>query len=542
MSIPNLRVGVKSDPIEYRYSYPWLFRLMAYVGVHDLQLGTFFELYQLPDAFFTDLRHSAQEHGVGISSVFTSHRELGGFFRDEIGWIDTARRNYERLIEVAALVGARSAGTNPGSIPRDRMQTKAAGIRTFVEHMKGLMRFAAERGVATLAIEPMSCLAEPPTLPGEVREMLDELRAYHASDPDGTAMIGLCADVSHGYADAQSRVVHDHMSLLDAAVPYVTELHLKNADAVYGSTFGFSDAERRRGVVDLGAVARLLRRRADDLPIRDLVGYLEIGGPKTGRDYTDSRLGDELRASLLHCREAFSGDLPARARPGRPVRVAPSLMCADVLHLGDGVIALEANGADLLHLDIMDGRFTPNMPVGLGMVEAVARHARVPLDVHLMVMDNDFFVEQLARFGVGYVSVHVESARHLDRTLTRIRGLGMKAGAALNPSTPLGALDHVIDRLDFVLIMAVNPGFAGQALVPSAIAKIAQCRRWLDDRGSTIPIEVDGNVSFENVPAMVAGGADILVCGSSSLFAGGSLSANTARLDGAIEQGLAARR
>jgi len=356
-------------------------------------------------------------------------------------------------------------------------------------------------------------------------------------------------DVSHGYAAADGKILHDHMAMLEALLPYTVELHLKNTDPRYCSTFGFTAEDRRRGIVDLRAVASLLRQHASDLPVRELVGYLEIGGPKLGRDYSDHLLEQELRESLEYCKAVFEepagGELARHSSPSeiaeRRVLIAPSLMCADALNLRHAIEELEDVGADLLHIDIMDGAFTPNMPVGLGMVEAVGRAARVPVDVHLMVMDHDFFLERLKTLRGAWVSVHVESARHLDRTLSRIRELGMKAGAALNPATPIRAIEQVLDKLDFVLIMTVNPGFAGQALVPATMRKIAECRRYLRHVKRDIPIQVDGNVSFENIPAMVANGADVLVCGSSSLFAPGSLRENARRLHEAIREGLAMR-
>jgi ribulose-phosphate 3-epimerase len=546
----SLQIGVKSDPIECRYSFPWLFGLMEECGVRHLQLGTFFELYDLPDAFFTDLRRQAADHGVGIRSVFTSHRELGGFFRDEPGWVTVARRSYERLIEIGALVGADSVGSNPGSILRDRMALKPWGLRTYLDHMKELMAYAFDCGVPMLTMEPMSCLAEPPTLPDEMRMMVGELAAHHVENPE-TADIGLCVDVSHGYADETGDVVHGHMELLEAALPFTVEMHLKNTDFRYGSTFGFSDAERQRGVVDLAAVRSLLERNASHLPVRRLVAYLEMGGPKLGRDYSDKELGEQLRTSLAHCRAVFErgseasnmgAETPAPVASLGPVQLSPSIMCADALRLEQSVRDLEAVGVHMLHFDIMDARFAPNMPLGLETLRAVRQITNLPFDVHLMVMDNDFFVEQVARLGAAYVSVHVESATHLDRTLARIRDLGMKAGAALNPATPLSALRHVVERLDFVLLMTVNPGFAGQALVASAIRKIGECRQWLREQGCSIPIEVDGNVSFANVPDMVGLGADTLVCGTSSLFAPeGSLRRNARRLRAAVVEGLQRR-
>jgi len=202
----------------------------------------------------------------------------------------------------------------------------------------------------------------------------------------------------------------------------------------------------------------------------------------------------------------------------RQILIAPSLMCADACRLEEETKKLEDVGVDLIHIDLMDSHFVPNMPMGLGIVSALRPRTQLPFDVHLMVERNDWFVDELGGMGVERVSVHAESCRHLDRTLSLIRGHGMLAGCALNPATPLSVLDYVLDRLDFVVLMTVNPGFAGQKLVPATLRKIADCRRLLDERGVKIPIEVDGNVSFENIPKMVAAGADILVAGTSSLY------------------------
>lgn len=304
-SAPALRLGVKSDPVEYRYSYPWLFRIMADEGVHRLQLGTFFEMYQLPDAWFLDLRQAAADRGVAIVSLFTAHRELGGFFRYEPGWAEVARRNYERYIAIGALLGAECVGSNPGAVMRDEMERKDAGIARYLAHMKELMAVAKSAGLARLTIEPMSCLAEPPTTPEELAAMAGELMAHHRAHPESTVPIGYCTDVSHGYADASGAVVHDHMTLLEAALPWTTEIHLKNTDERYGSTFGFSPSERDRGIIDIASVTALLRAQAGRLPVNELTGYLEIGGPKLGRDYSDRELEGQLRASLRYLREAF---------------------------------------------------------------------------------------------------------------------------------------------------------------------------------------------------------------------------------------------
>jgi len=591
-----LKLGVKTDPTQYRYSYPWLFRLLAEEGLSAVQLGTFFEIYQLPDEYFLQLRCQAEDLGLRITSVFTAHRELGGFFREEPGCEAVARRSFERLIEVGALLGARSVGSNPGAVYRDRMDAKPRGVERYLRHLRELMELAHERGVPWLTIEPMSCLAEPPTLPEEICQMADALAAYHDRHPDTTARVGFCADIAHGYADSAGTVRHDHLELLAAAVPHLVELHLKNTDARYNSTFGFGPAERALGIIQIEPIRRLLLAQAQSIPVSELVGYLEIGGPKLGRDYSDPDLAEQLRASLRYLKEVWPTDslaaAPAPAEPsaasapgarsscpldagsgarascppgtlwvaaetaalsvpfwdkssgrdgevGRQVRVAPSLMCADLGHLEDSVRQLESAGADLLHLDMADGHFVPNLLLGLDVVRWLRPRTALPLDVHLMVENPDVYVDPLAEIGVELVTVHAEACRHLDRTLARIREKGMRAGAALNPATPLEALQYVLPRLDFVLLMMVNPGFAGGKLVPSGIRKIADCRQWLARHDLDIPIMVDGNVSFEHTAQMVAAGASILVAGTSSWFhAGAPLSENVAKTAEAVAAGL----
>jgi len=221
------------------------------------------------------------------------------------------------------------------------------------------------------------------------------------------------------------------------------------------------------------------------------------------------------------------------------IRIAPSLMCADLCHFAESMRRLEECGADLFHIDIMDAHFVPNMPMGLEILRQARSKTSLAFDAHLMVENNDFFVEELAAIGVQQISAHVESAVHLDRTLGLIREHGILAGVALNPTTPLSALDYALERTDFVVLMMVNPGFAGQRLVPSGIRKIAECKAYLDGHGLDVPIEVDGNVSLENIPRMVAAGAQILVAGTSSVFReDGSLQQNFQRTREAIARGL----
>lgn len=224
------------------------------------------------------------------------------------------------------------------------------------------------------------------------------------------------------------------------------------------------------------------------------------------------------------------------------VLVAPSIMCADLCNLESDIKALESVGVDLLHFDLMDAHFVPNMPIGLELLSQLRPKTDCPYDVHLMVEDNDFFISKLSEIGVQQITVHAESAIHLDRTLGLIRDYGIKAGLALNPATPIDTITYVLDRIDYILIMTVNPGFAGQSMVPSALQKIADCQEFLQQRGLPLPIEVDGNVSFENIPKMVGAGANILVAGSSSIFNRyGSRLENVELVREAISQGLQMR-
>jgi sugar phosphate isomerase/epimerase len=302
----HLLFGVKSDPVEYRYSYEWLFTLLEEEGVHFVQLGAFSELFQLPDDYFLDLRRQAEAHGITIASIFTAHREMGGFLRDEHpAWEVVTRRRYERLIQVGALVGASHVGGSAGAVMRDHMHFKDAGIQRYLSHMKELMAYAATQGIACLTTEPMSCSAEPPSRPDEIQDMAGELMAFHRSRPATTARFGFCSDVAHGFLDAQESLLWDNYTLLKAALPYVRELHLKNTDARFDATFGFSDDERRRGIIDIESVRRFLLDHADLIPQPELIGYLEFPGPKWGRDYSDHLLENQFRQSLCYLKQAF---------------------------------------------------------------------------------------------------------------------------------------------------------------------------------------------------------------------------------------------
>ena len=200
--------------------------------------------------------------------------------------------------------------------------------------------------------------------------------------------------------------------------------------------------------------------------------------------------------------------------------ICPSILASDFAKLGQEVAAIEAAGADWVHVDVMDGHFVPNLTIGPAVVKALRPHSTLPFDVHLMVAPVDPWLEAYREAGADILSVHPESGPHLHRTLGTIRGLGAKAGIVFNPATPLGLLEEVVDLVDLVLIMSVNPGFGGQKFIDSALTKIARARAILDRAGSPAHLQVDGGVVAANAGACVAAGADALVAGS-SVFKGG---------------------
>ena len=194
------------------------------------------------------------------------------------------------------------------------------------------------------------------------------------------------------------------------------------------------------------------------------------------------------------------------------VKIAPSILSADFGRLADEVRAIAT--ADYVHVDVMDGHFVPNLTIGPVVVEAVKRATALPLDVHLMIEDAERWVAAYAKAGADVIGVHVEACPHLHRTLQQIRDLGKRASVVLNPATPIEAIEWVLDDVDQVLIMSVNPGFGGQQFIPSALRKIQQLRRMLDERGLAVDIEVDGGVKVDNVAAVCAAGANVIVSGS----------------------------
>jgi ribulose-phosphate 3-epimerase len=195
--------------------------------------------------------------------------------------------------------------------------------------------------------------------------------------------------------------------------------------------------------------------------------------------------------------------------------IAPSILSADFARLGDEVDAVIAAGADLVHFDVMDNHYVPNLTIGPLVCEALRKHGvGVPIDVHLMVKPVDRIVPDFASAGASYITFHPEASEHVDRTLGLIHECGCKAGLVLNPATPLDWLDHVMDVIDMVLIMSVNPGFGGQRFIPHSLAKLAEARRRIDASGRDIRLEIDGGVKPDNIAAIAAAGADTFVAGS----------------------------
>jgi ribulose-phosphate 3-epimerase len=216
-----------------------------------------------------------------------------------------------------------------------------------------------------------------------------------------------------------------------------------------------------------------------------------------------------------------------------PVRIAPSILSADFARLGEEIRAITAAGADYVHVDVMDGHFVPNLTIGPMVVKAIRPHTALPLDVHLMISPADTFLDAFAEAGADILTVHPEAGPHIHRTVQRIKALGKKAGVSLNPGTPAKMLDYLIDDVDLILVMSVNPGFGGQSFIDSQLKKIEAIRKMIDKTGRTIDLEVDGGIDTLTAPCAIAAGADVLVAGTATFRGGpGAYAANIAGLRG----------
>ena len=218
------------------------------------------------------------------------------------------------------------------------------------------------------------------------------------------------------------------------------------------------------------------------------------------------------------------------------IKIAPSILSADFARLGDEIRALEAGGADYVHIDVMDGHFVPNITIGPLIVEAVRKVTEMPLDVHLMIENPDQYIPDFDKAGADIITVHYEAVPHLHRTVQLIHSLGKKAGVSLNPATPVSSLEVILEELDLVLLMSVNPGFGGQNFIPSCLPKIEALRKEIDRLGLNIELEIDGGVKPANIAAIAGAGADVFVAGS-AVFGTSNYQATIAELRRLAEAG-----
>lgn len=213
-----------------------------------------------------------------------------------------------------------------------------------------------------------------------------------------------------------------------------------------------------------------------------------------------------------------------------PLKIAPSILSADFARLGEEVSSITKAGADYIHIDVMDGHFVPNLTIGPVVIKSIKPFSKRPFDVHLMIEPVDEYIESYVKAGADIVTVHAEATTHLDRTLQLIKSFGVKAGVSLVPSTPASALEYVMDKLDLILVMSVNPGFGGQAFIPSQLDKIRKLRAMIDQTGRAIDLEVDGGINAQTAKQVIEAGANVLVAGSAVFTGDGNYAQNITQL------------
>jgi hypothetical protein len=294
----QLHVGIKSDPVQNRYSYKWLFKLMGSFGIRHLQLGGLSEMPFLEEGYYCDLRATAQRFGVHIKSLYASQRVTAGFFSKNRHLETAARRIYEIYINAGRVLGVDYVGANAGVLYQDHPEYREQGIRCYLSHIRELMQLAGEAGLKGLTVETMSSSHEWPTTPAEIRALAEELGEYHRSHEESTVPFYILGDVSHGFVDRERALVHSNYEVFESAIPFMCEFHFKNTDRIFHSTFGFSGDEGEKGAVDLARFRDIIFRNKERWPVEEVVGYLELPGPKFGRDYSDPLLEEQLTSSI----------------------------------------------------------------------------------------------------------------------------------------------------------------------------------------------------------------------------------------------------